>query len=157
MDRVNPVNVTQLAKRREIELVGSVVAAPGPERTAFTNWVRVTVTAKTPGGRETSHTVCGSVFGKDTLRVTEIDGYGLDLVPEGVVLFTRNEDRPGVIGKIGTLMGKHAINISRMSVTVKPGTRTALGIVNVDTRIPNEALDEMSSWDVIEAIRQVVL
>jgi D-3-phosphoglycerate dehydrogenase len=157
MDRVNPVNVTQFAKRREVEIVGSIVAAPGPESGGYTNWVRVTVTTKGPGGSEGSHTVRGSVFGADAHRLTEIDGYELDLVAEGTVLLMRNEDRPGVIGKVGTLMGKHDINISRMSVALRPGTTTALAIVTVDSRVPRAALDEMASWEVMESVRQVAL
>ncbi len=157
MDRINAVNVTQFAAKCGTELVGSIVSTPRADMATYTNWVRATVTSKDAGGQERSHSVAGTIFGTSTPKITEIDGYTLDLEPEGTLLVTLHDDRPGVIGKIGTLFGQHDINISRMSVTMRKDRQHALGIIGVDAQVPDAPLDEIATWDVVDRVRQVVL
>lgn len=155
LERINVVNVTGFARRRDIELVGSVVATSNQE--GYDNWVRVSVSSIGANGEVRVHTAMGSVFATSTLKITEIDGYGLDLAPEGILLLTEHEDRPGVIGSIGTLMGRHDVNISRMAVTLAQGKKPALGVIGVDAPVPDEVLTEMEKTDAIHRVRQVRL
>lgn len=156
-DRINHVNVTQYAESRGIGLVSSVIAAEGPDPDGHPNWVRVTVTSKKGDGQERRRTTAGTVFSPRNIRVIDIDGYPMDLAPDGRFLLITNEDRPGVIGRIGTLLGKHGVNIARMSVNLSDRSKAALGVYLVDSEVPPEAMKEISSWDMIESVRYVEL
>jgi D-3-phosphoglycerate dehydrogenase len=71
-------------------------------------------------------------------RLVEVMGFDMDIVPEKHMLFIRNEDVPGMIGKLGTILGEHAINIGNMAVgRGKPGSRAAMA-VTVDEPVPEE-------------------
>lgn len=155
LERINVVNVTQFARRRDLELVGSVVSTSS--RDGYDNWVRVSVSSIGEHGDVRTHVTMGSVFGASRLKVTEIDGYGLDLAPSGILLLTEHEDRPGVIGSIGSLMGKHDVNISRMSVTLAEDKQPAMGVIGVDAPVPDEVLAEMETSEFIHRVRQVRL
>jgi D-3-phosphoglycerate dehydrogenase / 2-oxoglutarate reductase len=71
-------------------------------------------------------------------RLVEVMGFDMDIVPEKHMLFIRNEDVPGMIGKLGTILGEHGINIGNMAVgRGKPGSRAAMA-VTVDEPVPEE-------------------
>ena len=57
-------------------------------------------------------TVSGSVFGTNFIRITDIMGFKVDLEPKGKMLFIKNRDIPGVVGKVGTVLGEENVNIS---------------------------------------------
>jgi D-3-phosphoglycerate dehydrogenase len=156
-DRINHVNVTQYAESRGIGLVSSVITAEGPDPEGHPNWIRVTMTSEGPGGRTISRTAAGTVYSPRNIRIIEIDGYELDLVPTGHLLLITNEDRPGVIGKIGTFLGEHGVNISRMSVNLAPEAKLALGVYRVDSQVPEAAMKEMAAWEAIQSVRYVEL
>ncbi|MEE9464364.1 MAG: phosphoglycerate dehydrogenase, partial [Candidatus Neomarinimicrobiota bacterium] len=100
--RLNYVSTAAVAKERGIGLThGCDYADMG-----YANLMRVTVV--TTGGETT---MAGSVFGRRHKRVVEIDGNHLELNPEGVMLFIRNRDVPGVLGRVGTTLGDFGINI----------------------------------------------
>lgn len=151
--RVNRVNVGPYAESRGVHLASGVRAGSS----TTTNGVRVEVGFKREDGTTNSLSASGIVFGPDAIRVQDIDGYELDLDPRGTVLFMRNEDRPGVIGQVGTLLGSHGVNISKMAVTVRPNDRYALGLYQLDGAVPEEVLREMTAWPTIASIRQVNL
>jgi len=73
------------------------------------------VTARVESGGRT-HEISGTVFGTEDARIVEMDGYRIDLAPRGAVLFIWHHDRPGVIGRVGTLMGDRGVNIAGMQV-----------------------------------------
>jgi D-3-phosphoglycerate dehydrogenase len=76
-------------------------------------------------------------------RLVEVMGFDMDIVPEKHMLFIRNEDVPGMIGKLGTILGEHAINIGNMAVgRGEPGSRAAMA-VTVDEPAPEEVLQAL--------------
>jgi D-3-phosphoglycerate dehydrogenase / 2-oxoglutarate reductase len=76
-------------------------------------------------------------------RLVEIMGFDMDIVPEKHMLFIRNEDVPGMIGKLGTVLGEHGINIGNMAVgRGEPGSRAAMA-VTVDEPVPGEVLEAL--------------
>ncbi len=81
--------------------------------------------------------VAATVFAGRT-RIVRINGRNLEANPEGVLLFVENQDRPGMLGAIGSLLAKHRINIANMSLGRGEEGGNALSIYNLDTR-PNEA------------------
>ncbi len=60
------------------------------------------------------HEVAGTVFGKSDARIVTVDGYRVDVIPQGIMLFTQHTDKPGVIGRVGTLLGSRNVNIAGM-------------------------------------------
>lgn len=95
-------------------------------------------------------TVGGTVIGKGEARVVFIDGYRVDLVPEGIVLITSHIDKPGMIGKVGTILGKNDINIAGMNVGRVERRGKAVMVLSVDEKIPMNVLKEIEEIDGIE-------
>ena len=89
--------------------------------------------------------VSGTIFGKSDARIVEIQGYRVDAVPSGTMIVTRHQDRPGVIGKVGMILGKLNINISGMVVGRDAVRGDAVMILTVDDEVPTATLKQMIS------------
>lgn len=111
-----------------------------------------TVTMKVRTDRETG-TISGCVFEKDNPRITGIDDYKIDLIPEGYVLITNHRDKPGIVGKVGTILGENQINIASMQLGRRSYRGDALMALSVDEEIPEEVLKELKA---IEDIKKVL-
>ncbi|MFH1615269.1 MAG: phosphoglycerate dehydrogenase [Planctomycetota bacterium] len=94
-------------------------------------------------------TVTGSVFGGSLLRIIEIDGFNIEITPEGPVLVIYNDDKPGVIGSVGTVCGKHNINICTMGVGQKLQEQKAILAVSLNKVPSEEGLEELSGLEFI--------
>ena len=100
----------------------------------------MTLKAKRSDGAE--YDVSGTFFGTSP-RIVRVNGYSLEAVPEGVLLIMQNEDRPGIVGWIGSLLGKHDLNIASMSLSrSEPGTK-AWSVFNLDSKPSEELLSEL--------------
>ena len=99
-----------------------------------------------PGARKTDkgeETVSGTVFFKGRSRIVAVGGYTMDMIPEGYVIVSRHLDKPGVIGRASTILGKCNINIAGMQVgRINPGDK-AIMILNVDSEVPAEVMEEI--------------
>ena len=120
------------------------------ERYATT--VRVTVT-----GEKGIHTATGTPGSKGEPRLVGLEGYEIDAVMEGWVLIMRNEDRPGVIGSVGTLLGNRGINVSRLQVGLDEKSGQALALWNVDSTVSQDALEELRGIDYISSVHTLRL
>jgi D-3-phosphoglycerate dehydrogenase len=147
-EKVTMVNALALAKERGIDLADSSSSAP----LAFPNLMSIRVKGK---GNELS--VSGTVFGRNHLRLVEVDGIELDAIPQGNLLVVKNEDRPGMIGHIGTLLGKLSVNIARMTVGRNKGNDRAIMVIEVDNEVPTKVLDEVRGVPGIREARFVSL
>jgi D-3-phosphoglycerate dehydrogenase len=97
-------------------------------------------------GKET-HSMSGTLFGTKELRIVRLDDYRVDFAPEGLMLFSMHYDRPGVIGKVGTILGASGVNIGAMHVgRAKPGGK-ALMILAVDSPLPEETRQRILQVD----------
>ena len=101
--------------------------------------------------------IAGTLFGRDHLRLVEIDGVELDAIPRGHLLYVKNEDQPGVIGEMGSVLGRRDINIARMTVGRKPGSRRAVMILEVDSEVPAAALPELMQVSGVREVRAIAL
>jgi D-3-phosphoglycerate dehydrogenase len=99
----------------------------------------------------------GTLFGKSDPRLVRLDEYSFDAIPEGYMLFYINEDVPGVIGRIGTVMGTHKVNIAQMSCGRHQVGGRALTILNVDSLIPDGVLAEILDHSNIVWAKQIRL
>jgi len=97
----------------------------------------------------------GSVFGDGKLRLVNIFGHEIDIVPKGTILLVKNKDVPGVIGKVGTLLSQHHINIGAY-VLSETGEEKAFGVIRVSDSVSQEVIQELASLDEIERVQQIV-
>jgi D-3-phosphoglycerate dehydrogenase len=101
--------------------------------------------------------VAGTVFFKREPRFVRVDGFSLEALPQGWILVFANLDVPGVIGRIGTLCGRHGINIAGMQLgRQRPGGR-AVSILSLDTTAPDAVLAELLALPAIRSARAVRL
>lgn len=131
---VNYVNAPHLAKDRGIQVVESRTSRP----TGFLNSVGVRV--RTSAG-ETN--VEGTVFGGDTLRVVNINGFHLEAAPDGYILLLQNQDVPGVVGRVGTLLGSSNVNIARLELGRERVGGMAVSLIHVDDPVPDSVLEQL--------------
>ncbi len=140
---VNMVNVPILAKERGISI----------DETRNTDVKDVVSSfAATVETDKITRTVRGTVFGENLLRIIEIDGFSIEVTPKGTLLVIFNDDKPGVIGAVGTVCGKHAINISTMGVGQKIDEGKAILAVSLDKRPNQEAVKELGELDFVNEI-----
>ncbi|MFH1727709.1 MAG: phosphoglycerate dehydrogenase [Pseudomonadota bacterium] len=147
-DSVNYVNVNQIAKERNLELK-SVSSA---EKSDYKNLIKVDLVYE---GGET--TISGSVFGEDHPRIINIDDYHIEIKPIGKKLVIKNLDVPGVIGKIGTIMGNSNVNIEEYFLAKKQKSDLALAIISLDSQIDYKALKQLKDFKNIQFLKEVSL
>lgn len=135
-DPVNYVNAPIVAKDRGIE----VKEVKSSDAGDFTSVIRVKVEA----GKK-SHQVAGTLYNRKDPRIIEIDRFKVEVVPEGHLLLILNEDRPGVIGTVGHVLGDHNINIARMQCSREERGGNALLIFGLDAPLPAAVLDQITS------------
>ena len=85
----------------------------------------------------------GTVTEENKKRIVRVDGYEIDFVPEGWVLLFSNHDRPGVIGKIGTLLGNCNVNIANFALGRKNGSGLAIAALQLDSSVPKDIMDKI--------------
>jgi D-3-phosphoglycerate dehydrogenase len=107
--------------------------------------------------KEASRILSGTIFGKNDPRLVRLDEYSFDAVPERHMLFYTNDDIPGIIGRIGSVMGAHQVNIAQMSCGRRQAGGQALTILNVDNPISDAVLKDIGSQDHIGWVRRVSL
>jgi D-3-phosphoglycerate dehydrogenase / 2-oxoglutarate reductase len=142
---LNFVNTPALAKERGLK----VETSRSSESADYTSLVEL---------RMGESAVSGTLFGpRMQPRLVEAMGFDFDVVPEKHMLFIRNEDRPGMIGKLGSILGEHGINIGNMAVgRGEPGSRAAMA-VTVDEPVPEEVLTALEETPGFNEARSVTL
>ncbi|MEX2587964.1 MAG: phosphoglycerate dehydrogenase [Actinomycetota bacterium] len=132
---VTYVNAPLLAQERGIEVEETKSAVS----TDYVNQVLIRA-----GSEQGSVTVAGSLVGKkDEQRLIQVYEYGVDMRPERYMCFIRYADRPGVVGKVGSVLGKAGVNIASMQVSRQASGGEALMGLTVDDLISAEVLDEI--------------
>lgn len=142
------VNACSVAKERGIQVVESTSSSP----IAFANLVALRLKTS-----ESEVSVAGTVFGRNHPRLVDVDGVEVDVIPQGHMLLVKNEDTPGIIGHVGTLLGDRAINIARMNVGRKPGSGRAVMLIEVDGEVPGDVLGEVLAISGVRDARSIYL
>jgi D-3-phosphoglycerate dehydrogenase / 2-oxoglutarate reductase len=101
--------------------------------------------------------VAGSILGKDHERVMQVNDFDIEAAPTGHMVFFTYEDRPGVIGMVGTLLGEHAINIATMEVGRKAEGAEALMCLTVDSAVPQGVLETVAEAIEAHQLRAITL
>jgi D-3-phosphoglycerate dehydrogenase len=145
---VNLVNSRLFAQQRGLEVVETRSSTPAH----YTSLVRVTVHTRDGG------TSVAGVISDGRANVVQIDEYELHLPPTpGYLLVTQHVDRPGIIGRVGTLLGEADINISSMQVGRRTPRGEALMLLSVDEPVPLSVLERIREAASIETIKVVKL
>ncbi len=145
---VNYVNAPYLAQQRGIT-VSQTSGLPTPD---YPNLI--SCRAEWAGG---SRTVASTLFSQGEPRLVQIDGYRVDVRPEGIILVTHSHDRPGFIGRAGTVLGQHGINIATWRTgRNKPGG-LAISFISVDSDIPENVIDILRNFELVMKIKKVRL
>jgi D-3-phosphoglycerate dehydrogenase len=147
-ENVTLVNALALARERGIDVLESTSSAS----VAFSNLMVLRL--KTA---DEDLSVAGTLFGRGHLRLVDVDGVEVDAIPQGNLLYVKNEDTPGVVGHIGTLLGTRSINIARMTVGRKPGSNRAVMLIEVDNEVSEDVLADVRGIAGIREARSVKL
>ena len=142
-DRINAVNARLIAAGRGIK----IVERRSPAHGSYTSLITL---------RMQGHELAGTVL-MDEPRVVRIDGFRVDLVPDGRFLVSRHEDRPGVVGRVGTILGEHDVNIASMLVGRDAPRGRAMMILAVDDPVAESVLDRLRAVDGMADLHYVEL
>ncbi len=144
-DEVNFINAPVIARERGIKVVESRSAEIEDYNCLITLDAAI-------AEHESSSTISGTIFGKHEPRIVRINDCRLEVAPEGHLLLIYNFDKPGAIGSIGTVLGKHQINISRMYVgQEKDGERNII-FLDTDITVSPEALKELKALPLVKSV-----
>lgn len=147
-DAVNAVNAPIIAKERGIMVMESKLS--GEED--FSNLI--TVCVYTDKGE---YTVAGTLFGRKDPRIVKINGYRVDAFPSEYMLLVFHTDRPGIIGRVGMLLGQEDINIAGMQVGREKIGGDAIMVMEVDSHVPEKILDQIAQLEGVKKINQISL
>src|SRR5205814_9353083 len=103
------------------------------------------------------YTAAGTLFGNEYLRLVQLGPYHLDSYLDGIMLIFTHRDVPGLIGFIGTIFGKHQVNIAQMTVGRQLPGGEAIAVLNLDNEPPEEALQEVRAHSKITSLSVVKL
>ncbi|MEQ9503597.1 MAG: phosphoglycerate dehydrogenase [Deltaproteobacteria bacterium] len=145
---VNPVSAPYLAKERGIE----VVVERTTKAKAFSNGISLEVS----GAKTTK--IVGAMFGDETPRIVSVNGFSVEVVPEGRLLLTHHHDRPGMLGRIGTILGDNDVNISRLALARSSAdSDVAKAVFSIDGVVPEAVLKTITEIDGIDWAKPIDL
>jgi D-3-phosphoglycerate dehydrogenase len=145
---VNYVNAIHLAETRGIEVERSRMGAQADYR----EYVELRLSSKSH-----KRVVAGALLSETHQRVVRIDGFLVDVPPRNTLVVLRNRDVPGVIGRVGTVLGNSALNIAEYhQARMEPGGE-ALAAVTVDGRVPPEIIAQLRALPEVQDVRQANL
>jgi len=143
IDMITYINLEEILKENDIQVVVEKYVKP----INFQNYIKISI--MTENGSITK--IAGTVFSEKP-RIVEINGLFYDFAPSNYMLALRNNDVPGVIGKIGTFLGNKGINIAGLQCGRKEKGNIAISIVTLDEAVSNEDLDELKKFpNIIDA------
>jgi D-3-phosphoglycerate dehydrogenase len=141
---VNFVNAPVLLKEKNIV----VSESKSNEMTSYANLIRLEIT--TDKGTEK---IAGTVFGKNNIRIVQLSGYDIDLEPALDMLLIMNYDKPGLVGNVGTILGKEKINIASLQMARKTSGGDAITVLTVDHEIGDKVLSELAAIENVKNVK----
>ncbi|MEP0191559.1 MAG: phosphoglycerate dehydrogenase [Erythrobacter sp.] len=143
-ETVNMVNAPYLAKERGLEVSEIRQTREG----AFNTLIRVSV--ETDQG---PRSVAGTLFGNEAPRLVEIFGIGIEAELDGHMLYVVNDDKPGFIGRIGTMLGNHGINIGTFNLGRRDAGGEAVLLLSLDEAMTEEMVAEAGKVDGVKLVK----
>jgi D-3-phosphoglycerate dehydrogenase len=147
-DAVNYVNAPLIASERGI-LVTQALNLTASE---YTNLVSLRATTD-----QGEHLIAGTCFDGAEPRIVQIDNFRIDAVPSGTAVLISSRDVPGVVGRVGTILGANYVNIAEYRLgRTKAGDR-AMSFVNLDNQVPEYAMKALRDLPEVLWVKQIVL
>jgi len=142
-DDVNFVNAPVIARERGIRVSETTTG----ESEDYLNLITLKVTTT-----DMTNSVAGTIFGKHSLRIVKINTFRLEMIPSGHLALIHNIDRPGSIGQIGTVLGRHSINIGKMQVGQEEEGDRNIIFLSTDTPIPPDVQEELRQLSLVKTV-----
>jgi D-3-phosphoglycerate dehydrogenase len=155
-EKANLVNAASLASERGL----AVAEERKPKASTGGAGSVLSISIQT---QEQKHVVKGAVLRENTPRLLHVDGIDVEAPLEQNLIYMRNQDVPGVIGKVGTILGKHSINIANFSLgrrSEEPqagSPREAIAVVQVDGSVPEAVVSELRGIPAVHQAKAVCL
>jgi D-3-phosphoglycerate dehydrogenase / 2-oxoglutarate reductase len=147
-ETLNYVNAPFIARERGIK----VVETRSREATDYIN--TLTLSVRTPSG---ALEVAGALISNRALRIIRIDTFRLEAVPDGYFIMLRNRDVPGVVGQVGTLLGRAKVNIAGLALGRDRVGGMAINLVQVDGPVPSSVLEDLKTLPAITSASLIKL
>ncbi len=147
-DQVNFVNAPLLATERGIKVVESKTKASED----FLSLIKLTVKTQ-----KSKNIISGTIFGNKLLRILRINNFYLEAIPEGHNLLINNLDKPGVIGKITSTLGKYEVNIGRMQVGEEKAKKQNVIFLATNISVNDKILEELRGLENIFLVKRIEL
>ncbi len=147
-DDVNFVNASFVASDRGIKVVESKTKTSKD----FASLIKIRVKST-----EGTNIVSGTIFGQTLPRILRLNDFYLEAIPEGHLLMIENEDVPGVIGLISTVLGKHNVNISRMHVGQERAKKQNVVLLTTSISVDDEVLEAICDLEGVISTRRIEL
>jgi D-3-phosphoglycerate dehydrogenase len=147
-ERVNLINARLVARSRGLNVVEHKADR---SESSYANLLEIKVLD------HTGERVLAGTIAHDEPRLVRIDDYWVDVAPVGTVLITQHLDRPGMIGKVGTLLGDGDVNISSMQVGRRVRRGDAIMVMNLDEPLGEELLGQIAAIPDVRSVKQVSL
>jgi len=147
-DAVNVVNSMLIAKQREVNIVTQKSRAAQ----SFKNLVTVTLRTK-----KDERSASGTLLSGYGPRIVQIDKYNVDVPPTGNLILIAHNDKPGIIGRVGTLLGNNDVNIATMQVGRQDEGGAAIMVLRVDKGASKDVLNQLMDMPELTAAKEIVL
>ena len=147
-ESVNFVNAEQIAQNRGI----AISATTHPTPLDYNNLI----TFRAASERE-EMCVSATLFSEKNQRIVSVNNFRVEFKPEGNLIYVINKDVPGVVGKVGTLLGDREINIAEYNLARKSSGGKAMAIITVDSALDPATLSFLRSFKEMEEVKQVRL
>jgi D-3-phosphoglycerate dehydrogenase len=148
VEGVNMVNAVLMAHERGIDI--------GEEKSTEHGDFTTMIHSEVETDRKL-YIAAGTVFGKQFLRLVRLGEFHLDAYLDGILLIFSHQDVPGIIGSIGTIFGRHGVNIASMTVGRERPGGNAIAVLNIDSEPQAEAVQEVLQHRHIESASVVKL
>lgn len=146
--RITPVNAALIAAERGLQVTESKALSSQD----FTSLIEVIVR-----GEEGECRIAGTIFGANDLRIAYINNYRIEAVPDGHLLVIHNDDQPGVVGRIGTYLGEHQVNIAQLYLSRNRPGEAAMSVYQVESALDSATLAGLTAVPHVLWVRQIRL
>jgi len=143
-ETVNFINALDLAKERAI----NVQEITSNKQEEFVNCIKIEITTD-----KEKFLLWGTLSGNNQPRIVKINEVYVEALPRGNILFIKNNDKPGLVGAIGTILGEEGVNIAGISLGREAQDGVAISVVNVDSVVSNQTLDKIKNTNDIRFVK----
>lgn len=147
-DTVNVVNSMHIAKQRDV----NIIVQKSRKEQNFTNLVTVNLRTN-----KEERSAAGTLLSGYGPRIVQIDKYNVDVTPAGNFILISHNDKPGIIGRVGTLLGSNDVNIATMQVGRQDEGGSAVMVLRVDKGTPKEVLKQLTDLPELITAKEIII